>query len=161
MIFFVRAKFRRNFLVRAPKMSWRGCVSFFLYCFLVYRISPSESFSQPRSYIEFSGPNKRTGFTLQKERYNSPNSQCLKMATTHGPLGHLSLLGVLRKLRCGNVHEMKEVNFPGCLNRSYKFKCENGDFFVKINDDNSAQQMFEGEAAGLKVCSQIHHSPKH
>ena len=72
------------------------------------------------------------------------------MSTAQG-FGQLSMLSVLKKLRCGDIREMKEVNFPGCINRSYKFICEKGSYFVKINDDFSAKQMFEGEAAGLQV----------
>lgn len=87
----------------------------------------------------------------------SLNQRCLKskptvsMSATQGAFGLLSMLSVLKKLRCGDVREMKEVHFPGCINRSYKFICEKGSFFVKINDDFSAKQMFEGEAAGLQV----------
>ena len=67
-------------------------------------------------------------------------------------MSQLSMLGVMRKLRGGDVQELQEVQcIPGCINRSYKFVCAERSFFVKINDRLTAGEMFEGESGGLKV----------
>ena len=116
---------------------------------LVAAISGAAGYVHPfhgfavREAIDFRFGQRSNGRVLSLRR--------LTMSATHGSIGQLSMLSVLKKLRCGDIREMKEVNFPGCINRSYKFLCENGNYFVKINDDFSAQQMFEGEAAGLKA----------
>ncbi len=75
----------------------------------------------------------------------------ITMTISQVSIEQLSMLSVLKKLRCGEIRETKEVQNPGSMNRIYNFLCENGNFSIKINGRLSAQQKFEGEAAGLKV----------
>eukprot|EP00898_Chlorokybus_atmophyticus_P006119 jgi/Chlat1/6508/Chrsp45S05992 len=64
----------------------------------------------------------------------------------------MAVLAQLRALGCGEVlSRPREVHFSGSTNEAYEFKCSNGNFFVKINRHFTAEQLFEGEAAGLQA----------
>eukprot|EP00271_Cylindrocystis_brebissonii_P013072 TRINITY_DN32641_c0_g1_i1.p1 TRINITY_DN32641_c0_g1~~TRINITY_DN32641_c0_g1_i1.p1 ORF type:complete len:395 (-),score=45.95 TRINITY_DN32641_c0_g1_i1:317-1501(-) len=72
-------------------------------------------------------------------------------AETDAKANNFAVLSRLSELGCGDlIRRPQVVHFSGCINESYAFHGTGGDFFVKINRNLCATDMFEGEAEALR-----------
>ncbi|VDO70410.1 unnamed protein product [Onchocerca flexuosa] len=56
------------------------------------------------------------------------------------------------ELGLGTIQELRSYFGGGCINRTKAYRTDKyGDIFVKFNDNEKAQEMFDGEFASLQA----------